>query len=253
MKRTLTFLAAATLALSAAAGPVVGDLTLNGFEFSPTPSGTLRVTGESNVTAGVGAIRATFDDGVFPEDYLVYCIELFAPAGSFGSSFGYTSNTDPALSTFGNTFTLTQEDRLRKLFVRDFGLTGGVNADSTASAAIQLAVWEIMYENGSSLNVGAGDFKTNSASLSAASLAANSLLAGLDAQSTDGFVVDFTSFNQGGNKAGFQDFIAVRTTFGDSCEIGNDVECFNDVPEPGTFALAGLSLLGLALSRRRKV
>lgn len=264
MKRIMTAIAAAALSAVCAAGPISGTLTLTGMEFANAPTGTMTVDppgwlnlNAQSTTSLVGAVTGVFDDGFFPQSILAYCIELFAPTGNFGQSLAYTQNQNPHLAAFGQAFSATQQSLLDKQFVKQFVNFGGVNADATASAAMQLAIWEIVYDGGNAgdlsaglFGLGAGEFY--SSSVNGARTVAESLLAGLGSYDTTGFTVSYASYNNGGSKAGYQDLLTAQVTPGSSCPLGNP-ECDpNTVPEPDSLALIGASLFGLGLVTRRR-
>jgi hypothetical protein len=255
MKAFSRFAMAALLAMSASvavAGPTSlqfddivspGTFTINGFEYVPARNGTMSVTGLGTVQAGVGAIRATFDDGLDdPLSFNAFCVELLTSASGFGnatSNFLIGSTTSTALS---------------KLFSYNDVANGGVNGDGTTSvdrdksAGLQLAVWELLYDTAPG-NVSSGQF---SSTVNATSEAwANSLLAGATGANAN-YNLQLISDNDLRSKPTYQDFVtaSIGNTFG--C---NEGDCgVTPVPEPSSIALtlAGLAALGF-ISRRRKV
>lgn len=243
MKRFLTSIALAVCALTATAAPVVdsGSLTVSGFEHSPTPGATVFAFGNP-ISAGVGGLVATFDDGFFPQDFVVYCVDLFSAAGAFGTPIAYDKIT-LAQTEFAAALEPANITALSKLFTFNAGTT---NLDATKSAGMQLAVWELLYDGeGDSLSTGI--FTAGSAP-AAAKVWANTLLAGALTSSADYGIILFSDQAYTSKDSGNQNMVTAFFNPGDSCEIGN--EC--TVPEPTGLTLAGLGLGALALTRRRK-
>jgi len=242
MRKFLLALALVGLGAAAAAAPVVtpGSLTLSGFEYA-APGATVVGYGVP-VSAGVGGLQASFDDGFGPQSFTVFCIDLFSHAGAFGSSLTY-DKIDYSVPDFGLAGEPAHITELSKLFTANNGVT---STSAAHSAGLQLAVWEILYDGfGGSLNT--GNFKDGTLAGSAAETWANTLIS-LAQTSYAGYDISVFADDAYRNKPGNQNFITATQNFGDSCQLGNDCT----VPEPAPLALAGTALLALALARRQR-
>lgn len=224
MKKTLRrslVAAVAMLAFGAAAADTVRitgltygysniDTTLTGY----VATGQMR--GQLN-----GASFTTYCTDVFENVYLNATYDEYFVAAN-GSTHGFTNQ---------------QADLLGRLYtVADNGVTSRVDT-TNESVAFQLAVWEILYETGASLNVTSGGFYAQGGGNLTQRSLANSWLSSASSLATSQFSVVRLASIDGLNQVGHQDLILTAP-----------------VPEPSTYALmlAGLSAVGFIARRRRR-
>lgn len=169
----------------------------------------------SSLVAGTSALSTG-------DSFTAYCAEL-TQQFSFGVTYDY------ALFAGSAYFSAQKEADLSRLFT---GAAGFV-VDATTSAAMQAAIWEVIYETGSAYDLNGGVFGATPGDASdTASFAAfatiNGVLGALASYSTS-FTIGVLS------NGTTQDFVIAT------------------IPEPGTWALlvAGLGVTGL-MARRRK-
>lgn len=244
-KKIFTYVALAAAVFTATAAPVVtsGSLTLGSFEHAGAPGGTVFGYG-SPVSAGLGALSASFDDGFGAQSFLVYCVDLFSAAGAFGTGYQY-DKIDFVQGDFAAALEPANITALSKLFTFNGGAS---NTNAASSAGMQLAVWELLYDGeGGSLST--GNFKAGSAP-AASVLWANTLLAGA-ATTTAGYKISLFADEAYSFKPTHQNYITATANFGDSCGVGNNEIC-STVPEPTSLALTMAGLVGIAVAKRKK-
>ncbi len=230
MLRTALALAALLTANAASAGPVSADMTLRmtGFAYGSAAVSTNATSG----TIGDGELAGLMTRNGATTSFLTYCTDL-AQSFSWNTNYAYTE----VATGSAHGFTIRQADLLGKLYT-----LAGRNVDTTdESAAFQLAVWEIVTETGSKLDILTGSFQlTAGASTLQRTMANDWLTAAADINAARSFNATrlYSSTTQ--------DFVAF-TEVPRTPDSGGG----NNVPEPATFGLVGIALLGLVAARRK--
>jgi hypothetical protein len=237
MFRTAFAIAALTAATSVSASPLISStsdvvLQINAFALGYAAVDTTANTGY----IGAGEFRGLISvDGGSASSFLTYCTDIF-------QTFSWNNNHHYRLVGNGTSpgLTLRQADLLGKLYT-----LAGLAVDTTdESAAFQLAVWEIVTETGSALGITSGAFRLDSgASPGQRAMADNWLTAVLDVHAGKSYDAHRLFSAQ------FQDFVWF-TELPVVQQAGSGQPTV--VPEPSSYALAGLALASLALSRRRR-
>lgn len=223
MKRLAIVTAAALLGAAAipAAATAATVVNITGYTFNPgARTGKVIhsvLPGEPTGNIYIGRLSMTGVNNatMTPVQFLTYCVNIFQNlhTGQF---------TMAPLSTIATT--AAKRQNLNKL------LTNTTPSSINASAAIQLAVWEILYETSGTFSVDNGVFKAvNGDSATARGLA-------------NGYLNSLGGWQQTSGKS-------VKLLYA----ANNQSQIYLGVPEPDTWALMllGFGAIGIAARRRR--
>lgn len=221
-----------------------GVLVRGAFEYVPNVTGSVKSGSSKFDGISIGAMRGTFTSasdtasGFEGDSFLMYCVDLFSAAGTKGVGYVY----DKVDYVTG----LNPYSKIGSLITFNHGLR---NNSASDSAAMQLAIWELLYDvNPGSLT--GGNFKIGNGGVNGTDVIskANTLLAGA-ASTHNMYNVSLLSDNDypKKDKSSRQDFITAAFNSG----LGDTPT--TPVPEPETYALmlAGLGAMAF-VSRRRK-
>ena len=180
-----------------------------------------------DVTPDSSAERYAISAGGFSTNYngqsfVSYCVDLYQYLPSFGAVSNTYAETNVA-SYFGSAVKL---DAVGRLFS---GFAGGVTS-SLASAAFQLALWEIKNESGTSFNLASGSARF------------------ADRVGTDGNAADLAQSYLNG-LGSVSNNVQLHVLYSGSQQ---DVVYATAVPEPSTYALMLAGLAGIGVFARRR-
>jgi hypothetical protein len=236
MKMIFKAAAAATFLAIAPASAHASTIMINAISFDTPGYRTGKITHTPTSTTlnnvGIGRLKLGGVDlsTMSAVQYLTYCVDIFhyLHTGTFAM---------PQLSTYvTNPVKLGQLTTLVGNANAQIALAGTAVARKDASAAAQLAVWEIVFEGGGAYDLAAGDFSVTNGDSGNARTLANTWL---------------------NNVTGGSWTRIPRTELGFLFNQTNQSQIFlNAVPEPASWAmlLAGFGFIGSVLrrsSRRR--
>lgn len=160
MKRSFVgFLAGAATASTVMVGAASAN-TLNFTSWNGYSSVNITATPEGNTGNTLsGAFKATDATGNWGT-FIAWCLDL---GGVLASNSVYSATDDPFSNSNG--VSLPARDRIDDFF-QDIDVIAESNASTSRSSAVQIALWEILYDD--DYNLGTGVFQTTGGSTSIA-------------------------------------------------------------------------------------
>jgi len=226
--KTRMLLAAALLAATVPSAAEAA-YTITGYAFSPGAlTGTIQYTPTNlNLNVGIGRLNLTGTEtpGGDPASFLTYCVDIFHTL------------TIPATFDFAPVSTLipdaTKQTRLLTLIGNAGALVAHASNKAEATAAVQLATWEIVNENTGSYGFSTGTFRSSGGNSDGARALAMTYLDGI------------TSGAWGTPAGGSLKLLYSATS---------QSQVIAAVPEPATWAMmiAGFGLVGGIVRRRSR-
>ena len=242
---TKHFLSASAAAVLLMAGATAQAGTVSFTNWAYPGGNVVSVTGHANQAAGGFAISLT-GFGAFDGAFESYCVELTEHIGLRASYPSATNSNSYTIVSAADYFATKAgvAARLKDLisYVKGASVFENASDESKQSTALQLAIWNTVYDTDSTLNGSNGALfsETNGSYRSGATgyAGADALLSGSVGYSSR---VNYELFVLSSGKpyadsAGQQDQLIWRQT----------------VPEPASLALVGLALGGAAFASRRR-
>jgi hypothetical protein len=217
------FAAAASVALATAPIAHAGILTSSGL----SGEGVTINYNNANSATTAGVFTGTFDGGSGPVGIMYWCVDILKHV-SF-PPFSYSGYTAAPFESLPLTFDATRQLNVARLFTNNFGTA---LSDAQHSAAFQIALWDILFDNDANISTygGAGQFGL-SAGNAATILLAQGYVSNLGGGNPQFPLTQLTSRDH-------QDFVTPGTP--------------GLVPEPSPLPLLGAGLAVMVFAMRRR-